>query len=66
MKWKAPNNTAGTENDSNEAKKSQERRVLICKTGHIATRNAMPYKFNPNASPRAPARAAISASGVEV
>ncbi len=31
---------------------------------HISTRHAMPYKFNPNASPRAPASVAISASGV--
>ncbi len=59
-------NPAGTENDPNEANKSQERSVWILKTGHIATRHAMLYKFNPNASPRAPARAAISASGMEV
>ncbi len=64
MKKKSQNNPAATENDANEAKKSQERRIWIWKTGHIATSHATPYKFNPKASPRAPARAAISESGV--
>ncbi len=61
MKQKAQNNPEDTGNDSNEAKMNQERRVWIWKTWHIAARHAMPYKFNPNASPRAPARAATSA-----
>ncbi len=51
---------------SNETKKIQERRkVCIWKTGLIAARHAKPFKFNPNASPRVPARAAMSALGVK-